>query len=81
MEDITTELKLKVALLKKSKKEAEVKYIEFIRELLIENGNLKVENINLKRKIDSTKKIIETLNENSKMSDNEYELALEVLNG
>lgn len=81
MEDITTELKLKVALLKKSKKEAEVKYIEFIRELLIENGNLKVENINLKRKIDSTKKIIETLNKNSKMSDNEYELALEVLNG
>lgn len=79
MEDITTELKLKVAQLEKDKKDFEAKCINLLREQAIEISSLKIENKFNKFKLNKVKKEIKKLYETKRISPDEYARALEEL--
>ena len=79
MEDITTELKLKVAQLEKDKKDFEAKCINLLREQAIEISSLKIENKFNKFKLNKVKKEIKKLYETKRISPDEYARALEKL--
>lgn len=79
MEDITTELKLKVAQLEKDKKDFEAKCINLLREQAIEISSLKIENKFNKFKLNKVKKEIKKLYEAKRISPDEYARALEEL--
>lgn len=79
MEDITTELKLKIAELENINKDFEARCIELLREKDIEIASLKVEVANCKNKIMRTRVEIKGLYESKRISPEEYANALEVL--
>lgn len=81
MEDITTELKLKIAQLKKEKEEADKKAIEAIEKNNKLISELMIEVADYKQKVRTTKDGIKWLYEDGRISKNEYLTALETLNG
>lgn len=81
MEDITTELKLKIAQLKKEKEEADKKAIEAIEKNNKLISELMIEVADYKQKIRTTKDGIKWLYEEGRISKSEYFTALETLNG
>ncbi len=80
MEDITTELKLKIAQLKKEKEEADKKAIEAIEKNNKLISELMIEVADYKQKVRTTKDGIKWLYEDGRISKNEYLTALETLN-
>ena len=79
MEDITTELKLKVAQLKRQKEDFEAECIGLLREKSIALASLKIENECYREKLKKVKFEIKKLYEAKRISPDEYAKALEVL--